>query len=209
MKSITGLWAVCLAAVLLLTAGCDRIPGMGPDVLIVDLNAIAKATGQDQAMQKQAQTGRADINARLLESAQGLQQQLEAERAKAGDTLTEEQATQLQQMTVQAQQKYAQLQAEAQQKVQQYEASLVQEFRERIEPFAEKIARTRGARVILLSDQSIFWHDTAVDVTDEVIVALHADNVFPENAADQDSAAPTADQSATDQPAVDQSTTDQ
>ncbi len=204
MKSLTGLRVVCLAAVLLLTAGCDRIPGMGPDVLIVDLGAIAKATGQDQVIQTQAQTGRADINARLLESAQGLQQQLETERAKAGDAPTREQAAQLQQMTVQAQQQYTQLQAEAQQKVQQYEANLVQEFRERIEPFAEKIARTRGAKVILLADQSIFWHDTAVDVTDEVIVALRADNVFPENPADQASAAPATEQPATEQPATDQ-----
>jgi Skp family chaperone for outer membrane proteins len=198
MKSMTGLWAACLAAVLL-TAGCDQIPGAGPDTLIVDLAAVAKAMGQEQAMQLKSATARQELNAQLVESARNLEQELTKERANAGDAPTPEQAQQLQQMTQQAQQQYGQLQAEAQQQAQQMELNLVLEFRELVEPFAEKIARSRGASVVLLTDQSVFWLDPTVDITGEVIAGLRAADVFPSTGADQ---APAAAEPAAAEPAA-------
>jgi len=189
MKLMTGIRVACLAAVLLI-AGCDRIPGMGPDTLIVDLAAVAKATGQEQSMQTQAKTAREEFNAKLVESGRNLEQQIAQERTRIGDTPNQEQELQLQQMTVQAQQRYAQLQAEAQQNVQQFEINLVLEFRERVKPFAEKIARSRNAKVILLADQIVFWLEPGVDMTGEVIAALRAEDVFSGTDTDQASAAP-------------------
>jgi len=177
MKSMTGLWVACVTAILMI-AGCDQMPGMGPGTLVVDLTAVAKAIGQDQSMQDRAEAAREDLNTQLTESARELEQQIEQERIKFGESPTEEQQLQLQQMTQQAQQRYGQLQAEAQQNVQQHEINLVQEFREQVRPFAEKIARSRGAEVVLLADQSVFWLDPAVDITGEVIDALRAQDVF-------------------------------
>jgi len=177
MKSMTGLWVACVTAILMI-AGCDQMPGMGPGTLVVDLTAVAKAIGQDQSMQDRAEAAREDLNTQLTESARELEQQIEQERVKFGESPTEEQQLQLQQMTQQAQQRYGQLQAEAQQNVQQHEINLVQEFREQVRPFAEKIARSRGAEVVLLADQSVFWLDPAVDITGEVIDALRAQDVF-------------------------------
>jgi len=159
-------------------AGCDQMPGMGPGTLVIDLTTVAKAIGQDQSMQDRAEAAREDLNTQLTESARELEQQIEQERVKFGESPTEEQQLQLQQMTQQAQQRYGQLQAEAQQNVQQHEINLVQEFREQVRPFAEKIARSRGAEVVLLADQSVFWLDPAVDITGEVIDALRAQDVF-------------------------------
>jgi Skp family chaperone for outer membrane proteins len=192
MKSITGLLTVSLAAVLLI-AGCDQIAGKGPGTLIVDLAAVAKATGQETAMQEQAQTAREDLNAELANAAQNLEQQIEQERVASGDTPTAEQELQLQQMAMQAQQRYGQLQAEAQQQAQQHEVNLVLEFREQIKPFAEKIARSRGASVVLLADQSVFWIDPTIDITGGVIDALSAEGVFAETSADQATATPNTD----------------
>jgi len=192
MKSITGLWAVSLAAVLLI-AGCDQMPGAGSDTLIVDLAAVAKATGQEESMQAQAQIARENLNAELAEAGRNLEQQLEQERAGIGDAPTPEQELQFQQMTQQAQQRYGQLQAEAQQQAQQHEVNLVLEFREQIQPFAEKIARSRGAKVVLLADQSVFWLDPTVDITGGVIDALRAENVFAESGADQGATEPATD----------------
>jgi len=197
MNSMTGLWIASLAAVLLI-AGCDRMPGTGPDALIVDLAAVAKATGQEQAMQIQAQTAREELNAQLVETARNLEQQIEQERAGIGDAPTQEQALQLQQMTQQAQQQYGQLQSEAQQEVQQFEINLVLEFREQVKPFAEKIARLRGASVVLLADQNVFWLDPAVDITGEVIDGLRAEDVFSDTSADQASEALPADEPTAD-----------
>jgi len=177
MKSMTGLWVACVTAILMI-AGCDQMPGMGPGTLVIDLTTVAKAIGQDQSMQDRAEAAREDLNTQLTESARELEQQIEQERVKFGESPTEEQQLQLQQMTQQAQQRYGQLQAEAQQNVQQHEINLVQEFREQVRPFAEKIARSRGAEVVLLADQSVFWLDPAVDITGEVIDALRAQDVF-------------------------------
>ncbi len=197
MKSMTGLWIACVTVVLLI-AGCDQMPGAGPDTLIVDLAAVAKATGKEQSMQDEAQIAREEMNAQLTESARNLEQQIEQERAKFGDTPTEEQQLQLQQMTQQAQQQFGQLQAEAQQKMQQNEINLVLEYREQVKPFAEKIARSRGASVVHLTDQSVFWLDPAVDITGEVIDALRAENVFanPDSGTEavQDSGAPATEE---------------
>lgn len=198
MKLFTGVRFACLAAMLLIS-GCDRIPGAGPDTLIVDLAAVAKATGQEQSMQTQAQTAREDLNAELLESAGNLEQQIEQERARAGDSPTQEQELQLQQMALQAQQQYGQLQAEAQQKMQQFETNLVLEFREQVKPFAEKIARSRGSSVVLMADQVVFWLDPAIDITGEVIDALRAEDVFSRSDSDQTPAAPTPDEPTADE----------
>ena len=110
------------------------------------------------------------------------------ERAKIGDTPTQEQAVQLQQLSQQAQQQYAQLQSEAQQKVQKAEINLILDYREAVKPFAEKIARSRDASVVLLVDQSVFWLDPAIDITGDVISALRAERVFAGSDADQVSA---------------------
>jgi len=178
MKLITGLSAVCLMSVLLLT-GCDKLPGSaGPGTLIVDLGAIAKATGQEESMQSRAQTVREEVNAQLAESAANLEQQIEQERESYGDTPTVEQQQQLQQTMAQAQQQYGQLQAGAQQQLQQLEINMVMEFRDQIKPVAEKIAQSRNAHLIVLADQSVFWLDPAIDITGDVISALRAEGVF-------------------------------
>ncbi len=182
MKSTMGLVTACLAV--LLIAGCDRIPGMGPGTLVVDLAAVAKATGQEEAMQTKVQTAREDLNAQLVEAAKNLEQQIVQERAKFGDSPTQEEELQLQQMAQQAQQQYSQLQADAQQQAQQHQINLVLEFREIVQPFAEKIARSRGVSVIILADQTVFWVDSAVDITGDLIAALRAENVFSDTGAD-------------------------
>ncbi len=202
MKSISGLWAVCFAVVLL-TTGCDQIPGLGPDTLIVDLGAVAKATGQEEAMQTKAQSAREDLNARLVESAQNLEKQIREERDKAGDSPTQEQEVQLQQMALQAQQQYSRIQADAQQQAQQFENNLVLEFREQVKPFAEKMARSHGASVILLADQSVFWLEPTIDMTDELIAELLEGHIFSDTGAGQTPVEPAAVEPTADQPAID------
>ena len=175
-----GIAALVLA---LFTAGCDQLPGAGgSSVLTVDLSAIAKATGQEQAIQQQAQAAREELNAQLMEQAASLESQLKAEQDKLGENPSEEQQQQLQQLALQVQQQYGQLQAQAQQQAQQIEVNLILEFREQVKPYAEKIARTQNASVVMLLDQSTLWQDPGVDITDELIGELRAAGAF-DNAA--------------------------
>ena len=183
MKSWTGLAAVCLAAILLVT-GCDQMPGAKPQTLVVDLTAVGKATGQDESMQAKAQATREELNVQLTSSARNLEKLIEEERENLGGSPTQEQEQKMQNLLQQAQQQYAQLQADAQQRAQQNEVNLVLEFRDKIRPVAEKIAGSRGASVVLTSDQAVFWVDPAVDITGDVITELRAQGIFTEIDAD-------------------------
>lgn len=179
MKSLTGFLAVCLAALLLIT-GCDQMPGAKPQALVVDLTAVGKATGQDEAMQAKAQATREELNAQLANSARNLEKLIDDEKGKLDGVPSQEQEQKLQSLLQQAQQQYAQLQADAQQRAQQNEVNLVLEFRDRVRPVAEKIAGSRGANVVLTTDQAIFWADPAVDITGDVITELRAQGIFTE-----------------------------
>lgn len=179
MKSLTGLSAVFLAVALLIT-GCDQMSGAKPQALVVDLTAVGKATGQDESMQEKAQATRDELNVQLTNSARNLEKLIEEEREKLGGSPSEEQEQILQSLLQQAQQQYAQLQADAQQRAQQNEVNLVLQFRDRVRPIAEKIAGSRGASVVLTSDQAVFWVDPAVDITGDVITELRAQGIFTE-----------------------------
>lgn len=189
MKLMIGPVIVGLVAFLLIS-GCDQLPGAGSDTLLVDLGAVAQATGQEESMQVRAQEAREEINAQLVEVGRNLEQKIQEERARIGDAPTQEQEQELQQLALQAQQQYSQLQGEAQQQVQQFEVNLVREFRETVMPFAEKIARSRGGRIVLLADQMVFWMDPKIDITGEVITIVRAEAVFAESDSGQVPEAP-------------------
>lgn len=131
-------------------------------------------------MQEKAQATRDELNVQLTNSARNLEKLIEEEREKLGGSPSEEQEQILQSLLQQAQQQYAQLQADAQQRAQQNEVNLVLQFRDRVRPIAEKIAGSRGASVVLTSDQAVFWVDPAVDITGDVITELRAQGIFTE-----------------------------
>ncbi len=162
---------VVLAA--LAIAACDRLSG-GPSMVVVDLAAVAKATDQDAAMQKQMDDGRSELTAQLQEIAANLEKELNEERDKLGDSPTEEEQQSLQQKITQAQQQYSQTQAAAQQQVQQFEAGVVLQYRESLQPILREIAAAHGATVVRVTDPSLLWFDPKVDITADVIAAVRA-----------------------------------
>lgn len=166
---------VGLALIVLSIAACDKLPGAGgPGVVVVDLETIAKATGQDTRIEQQMTAARAEANAKLTEVATDLEAQLNEEREKLGDSASEAEQQALRQLTATAQQQFAQAQTQAQQNVQQYQAGLVVEFQEKVQPIAAEIAATRGANVALIANPSLFWFDASADITDEVLAVMRA-----------------------------------
>lgn len=159
-------------------AACDRLPG-GPGTVIVDLAAVAKATGQDVAMQKRMDDSRAELTAQLQDVAANLENELNEHRDKLGDSPTVAEQQELQQKITAAQQQYSQTQAAAQQQVQQFEADVVLQYRESLRPILRDIATARGASVVRVADTAILWFDPAVDITAEVIAAIRAQTPEP------------------------------
>jgi Skp family chaperone for outer membrane proteins len=200
MKSRTYIISLIALASIAISA-CDRIPGAGLGTAVIDLGAIAKATGEDERIQQASQASRERLNAELAEAGANLEVQLTAERERLGEAPTAEQQQQYVQLQQQAQQQYGQFQQQAQQEAQRLETELVMNLREKIKPVAEGIAKSRGVSVVFLSDVTLFWSDPKADITDEVIAELRAD---PSLLADAPEAAPAAaDAPAVDAPAAD------
>jgi Skp family chaperone for outer membrane proteins len=165
-----------LIAIALLLIGCNQMPASGGSagVAILDLAAVAKATGQDEVIRQEAEAARAELGAQLQALAASLEQQIGAEREKVGITPSDADSQRLQEMTVQARQQINNAQMQAQNQASQIEGELVAAFRDEISPLAEEIASQMGASAVLASDSYLFWFDPAADITDEVIAAWRA-----------------------------------
>jgi Skp family chaperone for outer membrane proteins len=160
-------------------SGCDQLSTGGGNAtsVVVDLEAIAKVTGQDVVIEQKMTAMREDLTNQLGTLAAELERQLAEEQGKLDDPSDEEAQQRFQQMTVQAQQQMAQQRTVAQQKAQQYQTGLVSDFRKTVEPISAEIASARGASVILLFDPMMLWFDPSIDITDDVIDALRDQNI--------------------------------
>jgi len=157
-------------------AGCGRLTG-GGDVAVVDLAAVAKATGQDKLMAEQVEAARRDLSTQLTQIAGDLEKQLQAEQSRLGGAVAASREKEFQQLTAQARQQLAETQALAQQKAQDYQIGLVASYRRALQPVVADIAGSKGAAVVLVSDATMLWFDPAVDITADVIAELRANPV--------------------------------
>jgi Skp family chaperone for outer membrane proteins len=179
MKSVLKLSLAIVATTLFLT-GCDQFPQAGgSSVAILDLAAVAKATGQDEVIRQEAELARGELSAQLQQLAANLETQLAAEREKAGITPSEADAQRLQELTMQARQQIGNAQQQAQNQAALIENGLVEEFRTSLQPLVEDIAKKQGATAVLAADSYLFWFDSNVDITGDVITAWRA---LPANA---------------------------
>jgi Skp family chaperone for outer membrane proteins len=188
---------ISLAGLLLamfVIAGCDQMGGGKSSVAIIDLSAVASATGQDEEIRRKAEEGTNELMGQLQQLATGLDQQIIGERAKLEGILSPEDEQRMADMTNAARQQIAMAQQQAQQQAQQFQSGLVMEFRDSLVPVTTVIARQRGATVVLNTDIMIFWAEDSIDITADVIAAWNAENVTAEPAAEPESveAAPTA-----------------
>jgi len=172
-----------------LAAGCGAGPGDGK-VAVLDVAAVAKATGQDVVLNSQAEAARKQLEDQLVQIAADLEKQLQAEQAKRGGAAAAAKEQSFQQLTAQARQQLAQTQLVAQQKAQEYQLELANQYRQSVQPVAEKIAKARGASVILVAGPTMLWFEPALDITAEVIGELRSSPPPPAAATD---AAPAAD----------------
>jgi Skp family chaperone for outer membrane proteins len=159
-----------------IVAGCGRLAG-GGDVAVVDLAAVAKATGQDTLMAQQVEAARQELATQLTQIAGTLEKQLQAEQSRLGGAVAASREKEFQQLTAQARQQLAETQALAQQKAQDYQIGLVASYRRALQPVVADIAGSKGAAVVLVSDATMLWFDPAVDITADVIAELRANPV--------------------------------
>ena len=142
------------------------------NTVIVDLDAISKATGQDDVIESAMKIVNADLTLQLGDIVTGFNKQLADQKKKFGADITVEEQQKLQEMLIKANQLLAQKQTEANLKAQQHKEGLIKVWRGKIQPIVKKIAEEKGATVVLIKSVSVMWFDAPIDITDEVIKAL-------------------------------------
>ncbi|MCH9675145.1 MAG: OmpH family outer membrane protein [Gammaproteobacteria bacterium] len=174
MRTLLTLWLAAIGTVFL--TGCDTVD-LGTaaviprDTVVIDLDRVADGLGRSEEFQSVLSETNADLTTKLTEYAEGLKAKLEEERAKVGDNPTEESQAELRKLVAQAQQQLRRSQAAAQQQAQQFQAGLYAKFRSEVQPFAEFVARERGARIVLVKN-NLLWFDPGSDITDAVVNAM-------------------------------------
>lgn len=168
MKTLSLFMAVLIGAVTL--AACDQTGG-GTPAVVVDLAAIAEATGEDVLIQQKSQAVREELSQQLQRVAADLDSQINAERERIGASPTAEEQQQLDMLAVQARQQLSEAQQQAQTQATQIEQTLVDEFRADVMPLAQEIAAAKGAKIVVAKDVYLVWYDETLDITDAVIAA--------------------------------------
>lgn len=193
---------VSVALLLLTVSACEQFPAAGKSsgVAVIDLNAIAKATGRDEAINERMEAARVDLNAQLTQIAGDLENELKEQKDKVGTSPKPAEQQQLQEMAVQAQRQLAEKQQLAQQKAQQVQLELVNEFKRQVQPIAKNVANEQGANVVVVLDDAILWFDSSADITDEVIAELRANPLPPIQVKVDGSADTAGEESAPDAP---------
>lgn len=164
-----------LSIMLLCMAGCDQVPGLSSArVAVLDLNAIAKATGEDQVIRQKIETANNSLNTQLADIKQGLELRVKQEKEKLGESPGNEQQMAFKQFLELANREMQQRQNVARNKSKQYEVSLINSMRGGVKDIAESIAEKEGYDMVYLTSPSLLWFDPLIDITDEVIAVLRA-----------------------------------
>lgn len=155
---------------------CDQVGGLvsHPSTLIVDLNAVAKALGRDEVMQKEIQAAETNLREQLIKIAANIDEQVAAEKKKLGNKQSEENNAKLQQLALEAQQTFRKEQMAAEQQAAQLRKQLVNTFREEVKLIAESVAIERKAAMVKLVADDLLWFDKSNDITGEVISGMRA-----------------------------------
>lgn len=155
-----------------LITGCEGLTGN--TAAVIDLTALSRATGEEEAIKSKMEQATVDLNMQLSEAAGALEKQLADKKEEFGASPTQQQTQELQQFALNASQQIKQNQAMAQQQAQQFQRDLISTWRQQVTPVIEGVARKHGAKVVLVSGASLMWFDKSVDITDEVIAELRA-----------------------------------
>lgn len=166
------IYSIILAALIL--SGCNPFAGSSPAVLVVDLDAVAKASGRQESMQKELEFANVRLSEQLKLVASQLENAVADEKDKIGEKPSADERQQFDDLLLQAQK---QLQNSKQLAVQQanvFRSELIIEFRQEVADIAQQIALDRHSKIVMVTNFDALWFDPAADITDEVIAVMRA-----------------------------------
>ena len=169
-------WTSVVAAVFLVTnLGCGWLGDSGPSggVAVVDLDEIAKQVGADDEIATAIKLYEANLNSQLQGMRTGYVQQLKERKEQIGENPTEEQSKQLASINRQININLVSAQQQANSHLSSQRGTLIMQFRTKVAPAAEEIARNKGLSIVVPKNEGwLLAVDERVDITNEVAAAL-------------------------------------
>jgi len=135
-------------------------------VAILDIDAVARALGVEEAVKNDLQSMQNGLNGELQKAQANLQAQMKNAEQVAGTNPNEQQKAQLVQTNQQLDAQFNQLKAQAQQTLAQERVKKINDFREKLKPIALEAAKAKGLGVVLMQvTPPVYAFDEAVDIT--------------------------------------------
>lgn len=154
---------------LVLISGCN-IKGTGDGVAVIDLERVAKETGQTEVINKELESYKQQLQTKLTEVQDNLTKQITDKKNEIGKKPTEAQREELAQLFGNAKKQYQQAQQTATQNLENKRSQLIVSVRDKIRPIARKVANSRSKNIVLIkSNILILDFDKSADITDAVI----------------------------------------
>jgi Skp family chaperone for outer membrane proteins len=188
--------ASLMLAPVLLAGGCQKSGTSPGGVAVIDLDRVATAMGWLDDLSKNLQSADTELRTQLdqvwranVTAIEELKKQVAAdakltpEQIKLLDTiqdprdlsqlpLTKEQREKLVATVTQANANWQQALNNSQQLLQNRRRDLILSYRERVRPFARRVATARGMTVVLLTTDNLLLSEPQADITDGVIDEL-------------------------------------
>jgi len=143
-------------------------------VVYVDLAAVAKALGRNEAINKQMMAAKKNVNEQLKVIAADLNKQVETNKKELKSKSIKKNNKDGSQFEKQAQQVMRNKKQDAQTKINQLKVNLLNKFRDEVNVAAEPIAKAVGAKTVMAVNANILWFDPELDITADVIDKMRA-----------------------------------
>ena len=142
--------------------------------VVLDLDAVAKATGRDVLIGRAVESATHQLNAQLVQAARDMDEEIKQLQAKIGTSATPQQQAELQRARARAQQNIQNNKLVAETARNRVRAEQIVLFRNEVRPIAAEIARQHNAEIVIIPNDNVVWHATSVDITGEVITRWRA-----------------------------------
>ncbi|HKX62367.1 MAG TPA: OmpH family outer membrane protein [Verrucomicrobiae bacterium] len=142
--------------------------------VVLDLDAVAKATGRDVLIGRAVESATHQLNAQLVQAARDMDEEIKQLQVKIGTSPTPQQQVELQRARARAQQNIQNNKLVAETARNRVRAEQIVLFRNEVRPIAAEIARQHNAEIVIIPNDNVVWHATSVDITGEVITQWRA-----------------------------------
>lgn len=143
-------------------------------VLVVDLDAVAKATGRQELMQKELEFANLRLSEQLKLVASRLENVVSDEKEKIGEKPSQDEQQQFDAVLLEARKQLQNSKQLALQQANVFRTELILQFRQEVADISQQIAAEKKSQIVMVTNGEALWYDPAADITGEVIAVIRA-----------------------------------